>query len=442
MAEKNNKVNNMFKKNNFKLTFIKSVNLIIYIPILTIILFVKPAYSDWEHIWGEFSVYALTTSGNNIFAGSNNGLYVSTNNGNSWYLNNLFPNGNGNFIKAFAVKGNEIFAGTTSGLYLSTDNGTTWSSALMNDRSVLSLAVNGNNIFAGIRHGTSYDGIYLSTNEGTTWTQILTSNTNINSLSVNGNTIFAGAGDPFNLKWFSGVYTSTNNGSNWVLNSLNDQMVWSVIAIGNVVFAGAENPFNSQYNGLYISNNNGLTWSHTSLNKIVYSFAKSGNTTFAGTDVTSSFYLSSNNGTNWIQKNEGFTTQNIDALCILNNYIFAGIYANSPNGIFRRPLSELIGFTAIQPVSSEIPDKFSLLQNFPNPFNPSTKIGFRIAHSGFVSLIVYDILGTEVSSLVSESLQPGSYAATWDASKYSSGVYYYRINAGDFSQTKKMLLVK
>ena len=91
---------------------------------------------------------------------------------------------------------------------------------------------------------------------------------------------------------------------------------------------------------------------------------------------------------------------------------------------------------------STLPGSFELKQNYPNPFNPTTRIGFQIVAPGFVTLKVYDILGREVRTLVNEELKAGSYEKTFDASGLASGVYYYRIQAGDFAETKKLLLLR
>ncbi len=98
----------------------------------------------------------------------------------------------------------------------------------------------------------------------------------------------------------------------------------------------------------------------------------------------------------------------------------------------------------IKPVTEITPDKYQLSQNYPNPFNPVTKIKFDIAgHSvGQTFLSVYDVTGREIQTLVNEKLNPGSYEVSFDGSKLSSGVYFYRLTAGDFSETKKMLMIK
>ena len=87
-------------------------------------------------------------------------------------------------------------------------------------------------------------------------------------------------------------------------------------------------------------------------------------------------------------------------------------------------------------------NNFSLSQNYPNPFNPSTKISYSIAAAGIVSLKIYDILGREVSTLVNEEKPVGRYEVNFNASQLASGVYFYQIKAGDFVQTKKLMLLK
>jgi len=92
--------------------------------------------------------------------------------------------------------------------------------------------------------------------------------------------------------------------------------------------------------------------------------------------------------------------------------------------------------------NNQIPDSYNLFQNYPNPFNPVTKIKFNIPKSGNVKLVVYDILGKEVESIVNENLDAGYYSFDFDASGLSSGVYIYKIETEGFTDVKKMILVK
>lgn len=107
--------------------------------------------------------------------------------------------------------------------------------------------------------------------------------------------------------------------------------------------------------------------------------------------------------------------------------------------LFNIWLDSLFG---IIPISSEIPKDFSLSQNYPNPFNPNTKIRFALPKSTFATLVVYDLLGKEVAALVNEQLNAGTYEAEWNASNNPSGIYYYKLSTGDFTQTRKAVLIK
>lgn len=92
--------------------------------------------------------------------------------------------------------------------------------------------------------------------------------------------------------------------------------------------------------------------------------------------------------------------------------------------------------------NSQIPDAYSLSQNYPNPFNPTTKINFGLTRAGFTTLKIYDAIGKEVSTLVNTNLQAGSYEALWNASAFTSGVYFYKLQSEGFVETKRMVLVK
>jgi hypothetical protein len=101
--------------------------------------------------------------------------------------------------------------------------------------------------------------------------------------------------------------------------------------------------------------------------------------------------------------------------------------------------SPLVG---INPVTSEIPNGFSLYQNYPNPFNPSTKIKFGVSKASHVKIIVYDNLGGQIETLVNQSFSPGTYETDFNGSNLSSGIYFYRLIADDFTEFKKMILIK
>jgi hypothetical protein len=292
------------------------------------------------------------------------------------------------------------------------------------NKTVEGFAVSGNNIFAG----TSYSGIYRSTDNGMTWAQTAMTNNYYRCFAVDGNNIFAGG---------TGLYFTTNNGANWTSLGLN-QSVISIGISGNTIYAGTE------YAELWQSTNYGLNWVRLSIcYPRVGSIAIDGNNIFIG--GSEGVFLSSNNGLNWVNKNQGFNYNppTLNALLIANNYIFAG----DVGATWRRELWEITG---MQNTNTEIPSKYSLSQNYPNPFNPVTKIKFDIkkefrsqsAWAEEVKLSIYDILGRKIKDLVNENLQPGSYEVTFDGSNLPSGVYFYQLRVGDFVQTRKLVLLK
>ena len=122
---------------------------------------------------------------------------------------------------------------------------------------------------------------------------------------------------------------------------------------------------------------------------------------------------------------------------VITGYIAGTIGATSD--IVTIKYSQPVGIATI---SSEIPEKFSLFQNYPNPFNPSTNIKFDIPNDAKVKITVYDMLGREIYVLVNKELKSGSYSIRFDASALPSGVYFYTLSAGSYSETKKMLLIK
>jgi hypothetical protein len=93
-------------------------------------------------------------------------------------------------------------------------------------------------------------------------------------------------------------------------------------------------------------------------------------------------------------------------------------------------------------ISFELGAESGLYENFPNPFNPSTTIEFALPKSAFVTLRVYDLLGKRVEELVNEKLEPGAYKTQWEAKGLASGVYFYRLQAGEFAETKALLLLR
>ncbi len=286
--------------------------------------------------------------------------------------------------------GAERDRGPCGDVFLSANNAASWSAANtgITNNSILSLASGAAAIFAG-----TGDGVFISTNNGTSWTaasQGLT-NKHINALLVNGNTVFAGTSG-------GGAFVSGNNGTSWSLAdtaSLKDFYVNAFFAAGSNVYAG-------NGAGVFVTSNNGASWTSktaglTSLSSAdVFGFALKGTTLYAGTGIA---------------------------------------------GVFKMSVAPPAPPT-FAPAPGVLPMAYELRQNYPNPFNPSTVINYSIASASNVTLKVYDLLGREVAVLVNQQMAPGTYTAVFNASRLSSGVYFYRLDAGSFTDVKKLSVAK
>jgi photosystem II stability/assembly factor-like uncharacterized protein len=367
-------------------------------------------------------IKTIVTNGNNIFAGGYYGVYKSTNNGLNWIQTDSVPPNN--IIETFATKDNFIFAGNY-GIYYSTNEGNNWIQGGLNNMHIISLAVKENYLLAGT---APYHGIWFTTNNGLNWVQTSINNKNVWAFAVNGNNIYAGI-DNY-PSGSGGVWHSTDNGQNWTQIFYNNSSVQALAINGANIFAG-------EYNNIFSSTNEGLNWTQVAgFSESVQSIAINGNNIIAGVFGTG-IYFSSNNGTNWILRNQGFSSlSQFYSLLITNNYIYVG----TEHSVWRRLYTDILGINEIYP---EIPTDYSLSQNYPNPFNPVTNIKYQLTNNKYVSIKVFDILGKEIRSLVNEKQTPGTYEVSFDGSNLTSGIYFYSLfGDGVRVETKKMILLK
>ncbi|RMF57416.1 MAG: T9SS C-terminal target domain-containing protein, partial [Calditrichaeota bacterium] len=127
-----------------------------------------------------------------------------------------------------------------------------------------------------------------------------------------------------------------------------------------------------------------------------------------------------------------------------------GIYTvtltvSGPTGTVSESKINLIrveGVTGIAASDEKTPEHFALFQNYPNPFNPTTTIAYQLPRAVHVTLKIYNVLGQEVATLVDKPMAAGSHKAVWDASGLAAGVYLYRLTAGDFRQSKKLVVLE
>ena len=362
------------------------------------------------------------------------GAFVSADSGFSWIpRNNGLDNLPNPTILSSLVKGNKWFIGTESnGIYVSTDNGAAWIfSGLAGELPITAFALKGGTEIIATR--AVADGVYRSTDDGNNWIQIMngfTSPSGILSVAVGGaGNIFVGNADGYVLR-------STNNGANWN---------------GSEVAAGAGVRFLRQVglkwfaatsNGIYRSTDFGVSWSPGGLqgnnvNFIGIKDAADTLTFFASTNDAGVFFTT-DNGISWNQFNTGLPTLNITGIRSTGSYLYCG---TNSYGVWRVPITNLV--TDVENENHEIfPSDFVLNQNYPNPFNPSTKISWHAPVGSHQTIRIYDVLGNEVAALVHEFLPAGKYDLDFDASALTSGIYFYKLQAGNFVESKKMLLLK
>jgi photosystem II stability/assembly factor-like uncharacterized protein len=156
---------------------------------------------------------------------------------------------------------------------------------------------------------------------------------------------------------------------------------------------------------------------------------------FVGTDI--GIFQSTDEGANWISFNSGFPSVQIYDMKYKQT-VGLILVATHGRGCWTFDLNSTLG---IDPFG-QIPEQYNLSQNFPNPFNPSTNIEFDLPKYGFVTLEIYDVNGRTIDKLVNTNMNAGHYQIRWDASNYSSGVYFYKISTNDFKDIKRMMLVK
>ncbi len=420
--------------------------------------------------------------------GTSSNLLKTTNGGNNW--EDTFKNPDGDLRAVQFINVNTGWCAGSKGLYKTTDRGYSWMSIqsflnlninsiffinentgfLCRDSGVVNKTTNGGINWISQSIGTfSYKKITFINNNtgylcGASGTILKTINSGINwinqqsdlSYTLNDVTFT----DPQNgyIAADNGyILKTTNGGENWISSFPHNNFNYSAlhfvnsntgIALGNK-FSGTGG------SGRYIlrTTDSGITWSHTNTESYYGPYLYT-DVFFineqTGWLTSSDFYKgyiskTTNGGVSWFQSFGpiGSSTGPHGGLFNISALNENNIWIAGDNGSIISPVSPI----GIQIISTEVPKVFLLSQNYPNPFNPKTKIKFAVpsnvkGQTSNVKLIIYDLLGREVSTPVNEELKPGTYEADWDGSNYSSGVYFYKIITEGFVETKKMVLMK
>ncbi len=382
-----------------------------------------------------------------------------------------------------AVDNNVVWAaGSSGGVLRTTNGGATWDSVgrgAIGTATLFSIdAVDANTALVASYSGTAGT-IYRTTNGGAIWTNVFSQTGGIIAgIRMKSSTEGYAVGIPVAGKWT--VIKTTNGGSSWTHIPNEPPQVGDESATFGIDLTGNTLSFGTDNGKIYRSTDLGTTWnsdsiSGNSINALHFNSSSTGLASFGNGSTD----RSTNGGVSW---DSGGTAGSNVVNCIsgLNSEYWAIIGNNisytkdtgktwtlaTPgfHGLiplqavsFTSAASAVNGWavgqsgiilhyqrlaTGMLPDAHPLPTSFKLEQNYPNPFNPGTSIHFDIPKASHVVLKIYDVLGREVATLVNEIRPPGSYSSAWNASTVPSGVYFYHLQAGTFSETKKMMLVK
>ncbi|HTX18888.1 MAG TPA: T9SS type A sorting domain-containing protein [Bacteroidota bacterium] len=429
---------------------------------------------------GVYSALAVIEDSSRVLLGTNFAIELSTDNGVSW---GGVSNGDAEaFAVCSAASGGTIaYAGSAVGVICSTTDGDRWgdvSTGLPEHSIVNALAIKPRCADTLVFAGTN-NGVYASPIGETSWTSKGLTGGAISCFAVQDQYLFAGtlAGE---------VLRSSNNGSNWTSagTGITARQIWSLQGTGTTLFAGTNC-------GVYRSTNHGTSWSAVNVGLAdtqVSCLAVHGSTVYAGT-MSGRIYMA-DAGTLPVELT-GFGATLSDGLVVLrwqtateaNNYGFdierrtqsvndratpgpwkrIGFVpghgsSNSPHEyIFADPFTipggrgyrlrqidrdGAFSYSDIVQTVVSPPAEYHLSQNYPNPFNPTTTLSYDIPGRSHVVLSVFNTLGERVAELVNGEKEAGTYVVTFDARGLASGVYLYRMEAGGFVQTRKLMVIK
>ncbi|MBL0106139.1 MAG: choice-of-anchor D domain-containing protein [Ignavibacteria bacterium] len=256
---------------------------------------------------------------------------------------------------------------------------------------------------------------------------------------------------------FSGTLRilSGNNGAQIWTQDLGASIDGNIRLMDDISSDGFNDIVSSGAKALYrIDSRSGVNfWSNTLDNNYIHCVSELSDLTgngikeiVCGTQNSNLYVLNGDSGRVLFSYNFGTATTNtveqVSALKSIDGNVSTEFLGGSRTGKLICFSGGPNGVIGINNIAGSVPEKFSLSQNYPNPFNPVTNLEFGIAELGFVSLKVFDVLGKEVITLVNEKLSPGVYEAEFDGSSLSSGIYFYKLEAGDFIETKRMILIK
>jgi photosystem II stability/assembly factor-like uncharacterized protein len=387
-------------------------------------------------------------------------------------------------ISVSAVDNNVCWIGGHDGVVLRTTNGgTTWTN--VGGGSVIGTINRAENVYAldantclAAMLSSSGTYVYRTSNGGSNWAQVFAQNNGgTSAVQMTSATDGFMVGDPVNSRW--SLWKTSDGGASWDSTGLYLKASGNEYGWANLFINGSNIWFGTNNSRIYYSSDDGVTWTAQTTPLLnIYGLSFSGNIGIAGGSTSAgdgAISISSDNGTTWtpgpfsgsgpaancatqgnnfiystftgaiyLSTNSGVSFQKEDSVSGSEYYNVKiartgnSVWACGVGGIIRKGTTTLTAINDMKPVVQ----RFSLEQNYPNPFNPSTSIKYNIAKPGLVKIDVYNTLGQRVKELVNEVKESGSYNISFNSSSISSGIYFYNIETPQFSQVKKMIILK
>jgi photosystem II stability/assembly factor-like uncharacterized protein len=389
---------------------------------------------NWNFLTGDqtdLSGIQFLNSNTGYVSGDGGTIFKTTNSGNNWiqkqsgFVNNL--------NSLYFTDVNTGFAAGDSGIIIKTLNGgINWTAQLSGtDKNLLSIVfTNSSTGYATGGQMNNGEGVILKTTSGgNSWfTQLSGSSMNFTSLFFhNPDTGFAVTN--------SNLYITSNGGTNWiVISGVEGYDIYFTNTLTG--YAMGSNP------NVYKTTNGGDNWSIVSTGY---------NVAYRSIQFYGEFGITAGSNGNIMKTTNGGVNWSVLPY-LTENYLRSLYFTDSNTGYIVGYMGTILkttngGLSFLQSNNEIIPKNYLLHQNYPNPFNPSTKIKFDIPFNqagrlSNVRLIVFDTQGKEVTRLIDEELSTGVYEVSFDGSLLSSGVYFYKIETDNFSETKKMILIK
>lgn len=369
---------------------------------------------------------------------SRENIYKTTDGGNTW---NLKDSSGGTALEV--LNENIILYGSELGIRKTTDGGETWSTLDKTSfycTEIQFINLNIGYICGGV-NGNFNPLLKKTTDGGRTWNTIWTDTTGYEIRGLS----FVDSANGWIVLYNAIIMKTTDGGDSWIKKDTIYYWKENWLPLRDITFATIDSGWavgGIAGDAIVVhTTNGGLTWSPkllggSSLREVFFLNAKIG--WFCGAINFEPFIAkTTDGGETWLtQQQIPYTGYGAESISMVNENL--GWAVNTAGDVYKTVNG---GVTSVYGNSNPV-SRYSLTQNYPNPFNPSTTISFAIPERSIVSLKIYDLLGKEIATIVSEELMAGTYKWIWNAENFASGIYFYRLQAGNFTETKKLILLK